>query len=139
MRWDCEVSGCFNIKRRPKTEVFADCFPGRISFGDVDGIVEIGGNVLLLEWKSASNGTLSRGQAIMHERLTTLCPITVFVVVGDPETMVVQEMGAIYHGARVPAEGLTAVTLDGLKARVRAWAKWAVEHPCWPPAVQDGS
>ena len=31
LRWDCERQGCFNLKRRPKIEVFADCFPGRIS------------------------------------------------------------------------------------------------------------
>lgn len=47
LRWDCERRGCFNLKRRPKIEVFAECFPGRINFGDVDGIVEIGGNALL--------------------------------------------------------------------------------------------
>ena len=29
LRWDCERQGCFNLKRRPKIEVFADCFPGR--------------------------------------------------------------------------------------------------------------
>lgn len=41
---DCARHGCFSLKRRPKIELFADCFPGRISFGAVDGIVEIGGN-----------------------------------------------------------------------------------------------
>ena len=43
MRWDCEKSGCFNVKCRPKIEVFAECFPGRINFGDMDGRVELGG------------------------------------------------------------------------------------------------
>ena len=31
MRWDCERDGCFNVLRRPKIEVFADCFPRRIN------------------------------------------------------------------------------------------------------------
>jgi len=48
LRWDCQKRGCFNLKRRPKIEIFAECFPGRINFGDVDGIVEINGNALLL-------------------------------------------------------------------------------------------
>ena len=52
LRWDCLRRGCFNLKRRPKIEVFADCFPGRINFGDVDGIVEISGNALLLDGKA---------------------------------------------------------------------------------------
>jgi hypothetical protein len=43
LRLDCAAQGCFNLKRRSNIELFADCFPGRISFGDVDGIVEIGG------------------------------------------------------------------------------------------------
>jgi len=51
MRWDCEKQGCFNLKKRPKIELFADCFPGAISFGDVDGRVEYKGRFLELEWK----------------------------------------------------------------------------------------
>lgn len=27
MRWDCTTQGCFNLKKRPKVEVFADCLP----------------------------------------------------------------------------------------------------------------
>ena len=49
MRWDCSASGCFNVKRRPKVEQFADALPGRVSFGDVDGIVEINGWFLMIE------------------------------------------------------------------------------------------
>ena len=60
MRWDCDTDGCFNVKRRPKIEMFADCFPRRINFGDVDGLVEIGGRFCLLEWKG-QGGALRRG------------------------------------------------------------------------------
>ena len=35
LRWDCAKRGCFNEKKRPKIEVFAECFPGRISFGKI--------------------------------------------------------------------------------------------------------
>lgn len=51
MQWNCERQGCFNVKKRPKIEMFADCLPRKISFSDIDGIVEINGNLLLLEWK----------------------------------------------------------------------------------------
>ena len=52
MRWDCDRWGCFNRVCRPKIEKFADCFPGRINFGDLVAIVEVSGNTLVLEWKS---------------------------------------------------------------------------------------
>ena len=38
LRWDCQKQGCFNKKKRPKIEEFAECLPGKISFGDIDGI-----------------------------------------------------------------------------------------------------
>lgn len=27
LRYNCETQGCFNIKKRPKIEIFAECFP----------------------------------------------------------------------------------------------------------------
>ena len=48
LRWNCEERGCFNLQKRPKIEVFSACFRGKISFGDVDGIVEISGNFPIL-------------------------------------------------------------------------------------------
>ena len=38
LRWDCATRGCFNQKCRPKIELFAGCFPDRMSFGDVDAM-----------------------------------------------------------------------------------------------------
>jgi len=75
MRWDCRTQGCFNLKKRPKIERFADCLPGRIALTDVDGVTELCGNVLYLEWKSHQG--LGDGQRILFERLTALCPATV--------------------------------------------------------------
>jgi hypothetical protein len=104
LRWDCERHGCFNLKRRPKIEVFADCFPGRISLGDVDGIVEIGGNALLLEWKSEACA-LPTGQRLLYQRLTWSGPVAVMIVVGDAETMTVTATSVFDRGNRYPAEG----------------------------------
>jgi len=55
MRWDCQKQGCFNKKKRPRIEMFAECLPGKIAVGDVDGLVEIKGNFLFLEFKEHSN------------------------------------------------------------------------------------
>lgn len=74
-RWDCRTQGCFNLKKRPKIERFADCLPGRIAFTDVDGVIELCGNFLYLEWKSHQD--LGGGQRILFERLTALCTASV--------------------------------------------------------------
>ena len=83
LRWDCKRQGCFNAVKRPKIEMFAECLPGRGSFGDVDAIAELAGNLLILEWKSHPN--IPTGQRILHEQWTANGPATVFVIVGNGE------------------------------------------------------
>jgi hypothetical protein len=124
MRWDCAKRGCFNIKKRPKIELLADCLPGQIAFGDVDGIVEINGNLLLLEWKEHQR--LSQGQRILFERMTRLCPATVLVVEGDAETMVVNSIRTVRRGR---IEGAESADLDELRRRIRAWSEGALANP----------
>ena len=128
LRWDCERHGCFNLKRRPKIEVFADCFPGRISLGDVDGIVEIGGNALLLEWKSEACA-LPTGQRLLYQRLTWSGPVAVMIVVGDAETMTVTATSVFDRGNRYPAEGYEPADLPLIKTRLAAWSRWAAQNP----------
>lgn len=120
MRWDCFKQGCFNQVRRPKIEIFAECFPGRISFGDIDGIVEINGKALMLEWKS-SDGPLPTGQRIMFERLSKK-DISVFVVFGDAESMEVHKLMQFTNGRQ---GGWENINLDGLKKRISEWAESA--------------
>lgn len=120
LRWDCEKSGCFNRKRRPKIELFADCFPGRINFGDVDGLVEIAGCFALLEWKGAS-GAVSTGQRISFERHTKQHEGNiVFVVEGDAETMEVRRYCCFYRGRQ---SKWRSGDLRVLKNTVRKWAE----------------
>ncbi|HEB09834.1 MAG TPA: hypothetical protein ENI06_01315 [Spirochaetales bacterium] len=119
MRWDCEKRGCFNIKRRPKIEEFAGCFPGQISFGDVDGIVEINGKGLMLEWKT-SNGKLPMGQRIMYERLSKSGLMTIIVIVGNAETMECSEF-AFFHLGRF--HGFKKGDLSKIKEVIKAWVK----------------
>lgn len=124
MRWDCRRQGCFNVCKRPKIDLFADCLPGRIAFSDVDGIVEINGNLLLMEWKE--HQALSTGQRILFERLTRLCPASVLVVEGDAEFMTVSSVRVAWAGEITPPE---QADLDDVRALIRCWAQWARTRP----------
>jgi hypothetical protein len=118
MFWDCKVNGCFNDLHRLKFHVFKDCFPGKISFTDIDGIVEINGLVLMLEWKS-SDSPLPTGQKIMFERLSKK-DICVFVVYGNAENMEVYKLMQYINGT---TRGWENIDLTGLKERISEWAK----------------
>jgi hypothetical protein len=128
LRWDCAKRGCFNLKRRPKIELFADCFPGRMSFGDVDGIVEVAGNALLLEWKSEERD-LPAGQRILFERLTRNSPVSVLIVVGDAETMVIEAVAFFFEGTRSPPEGFHPADLEAVKDHLSTWSTYALTYP----------
>lgn len=121
LRWDCNKQGCFNLKRRPKIEVFADCFPRRINFGDVDGIVEINGKALMLEWKS-QKGNLPIGQKIMYERITGSGDVTVICVIGNAETMACSEYYFFFKGKRQPSK---KANLQDIKERIKKWVMYA--------------
>lgn len=129
LRWDCAKQGCFNQKKRPKIEVFADCLPGKIAIGDVDGLVEIQGNLLFLEFKAHS--VIPRGQQILFKRLTRLAPAVVLVIEADTETMDIFGVSYIYQGQIEPQ---VAMDLDGLRALIQSWATWAQANP----ALKDG-
>lgn len=119
MRWSCASSGCYNETLRPRIEVFAECFPGRIGMSDIDGVVEIAGRFLFLEWK-AQGGSVQTGQRIMFERMTALShKITVIVVAGHPREMTVETV-QVFQGGNASAP--EATDIEGLKARVKAWA-----------------
>lgn len=124
LRWDCEKRGCFNKLKRPKIEVFSDCFPGKINFGDVDAIVEINGKGLVLEWKEGKQN-LKTGQRWMFERLTKTQLITVFVVSGNAETMAVNGLMIYFEGK---TKGWIQASLDDVKQRIKNWVKWINIH-----------
>jgi hypothetical protein len=119
LRWDCEVEGrCFNEVHRPRVEILKDCLPGKISFGDVDSIVQIGRTALILEFKS-SGKELSVGQTIMFESLARHNRITVFVIGGAPRNLEVERM-MVFHGWN--KHPWFDATLDDLRFGVRWWA-----------------
>jgi hypothetical protein len=124
LRWDCEKQGCFNKKKRPKIEIFADSLPGKISFGDIDAISEIRGNFLMLEFKETS--VIPKGQRILFQRLTRLAPFHVMVIEGDIETMTVYGVSYVSEG-RIGRQ--RPMNLQGLKDKIKSWGEWAVKNP----------
>jgi hypothetical protein len=122
MRWNCSENGCFNKKCRPKIEQFAECFPGRINFGDVDGLVEIGGRFLMLEWKSYE-GDIPTGQRISFEHLVATGRFTILIVAGDAETMEVKAMALLQRNS--PKVRWKPATLEDVQDVLRAWASIA--------------
>jgi hypothetical protein len=123
--WDCDVDGCFNIKKRLKFSVFADCFPRKINFGDVDGIVEIGGHGLTLEWKERP-GILKKGQRVLWENLTRGKMLAVIVVAGDAEDMSVTHQAAYWNGKW---RDWRASSIDDLRVSIKKWVAWAEDNP----------
>ena len=124
MRWDCQTQGCFNRKKRPKIEMFADCLPGRIAFSDVDAVAEICGNLLFLEWKDHQG--LGTGQRILFERITALCPATVMIIEGDAEHMTVDSVRLAWRGKLGPCE---SADLESVRKAIRKWSAWALANP----------
>lgn len=131
LRWDCEKQGCFNELRRPKIEIFADCFPGKINFGDVDGLVEINKKGLFLEWKSEKRN-LPTGQRIAHKNLTHGEKLTTICVVGNPETMECTHYGFFFDGKW---HDYRNSSLEEIKSFMRRWVKYTSNnhHPKKPP------
>ena len=122
MRWNCKEKGkCFR-NLCPKLGAFDDCFPGKIGMSDVDGVVELGGRFLFLEWKSPG-GSLTTGQRITFQNLTSLSPdpmkVQVILVSGDPETM---DVFSVQVWSAGKAGDVVECDLEGLKDRMTAWA-----------------
>lgn len=120
MRWQCDRDGCFNQKRRPKIEAFADCFPRCINFGDVDGLVELNCSFCLLEWKG-DGGAVRQGQRLSYVAFTRTPGNVVFVVEGDAESMAVRRYLTFWRGEQCD---WVEASLDDVKKRIRAWAHW---------------
>jgi len=122
LRWNCETDGCFNKLRRPAIELFADCFPGKINFGDVDGLVEINGRLCLLEWKG-QGGSIKTGQRITYQRFTSHPGNAVFVVEGDAKTMAVTRYCKFKLGQQLAWE---SADLEIVKRAIRGWVSQAL-------------
>lgn len=133
LRWNCERSGCYNIKQRPKIEQFADCFPGKIALTDIDATVEINGRFLFMEFKSGMPRELPTGQRIYFERLTFLSrDIMAVIICGDAETMEVRALRVIAFGKMWPWE------ISNKTAFRDRLMKWAEKMAKLPPIHRTG-
>jgi hypothetical protein len=82
MKWNCQVDGCYR-DQLPDWSPFNDCFPRTgIRITDIDGMVEIGGHFLFIEWKRPGS-EVPDGQMKAFQRLTNHPGITVLIVWGD--------------------------------------------------------
>jgi len=102
--------------------VFSECFPGKINFGDIDGIVELNGKALLLEWKSEFK-EIPTGQKIMYERITKSGDLSVIVLIGNAETMNITHSCIFYLGKKIPENGYSFCSLEQAKQRILNWRK----------------
>lgn len=120
MDWDCKVRGCFNEKKRLKFAAFAECFPGKVNFTDVDAIVEKNGHVLMLEWKESPCVMEDTGQGIMFKRISQDFAICVLCVAGDAETMTVTHTASYKDGQW---REWTPSDITSLRHRISKWCK----------------
>lgn len=127
MRWNCDRDGCFNRRHRLKFDTFYDCLPGKTSFSDIDGIAEVGGQILIQEWKS--NDSLRpdspNGQLILAKRMSALSPSTFVFVCGNAENMQCSAVMTVKNGA---AKDWEPCGISQLKERIKAWASRAVRR-----------
>lgn len=124
MRWKCSERGCY-LDYLPDWAILDGCFPRGIKPTDLDGCVELHGNLLFLEWKRPG-APLKTGQRLMFEAATRLGYIAVFVIFGDPLTNTVESLQEI-HGGRVRK---TKPSSNGdLRKRCEQWAQWAEAGP----------
>ena len=124
MLWDFQRQGCFNKKKRPKIEMLSECLPGKIAVSDIDGIIEISGNFLVLEFKEHNH--IPRGQQILFQRMTRNKPFFVLIIEADVETMTVYGVNYVADGKIEPQREMD---LAGLKKAIAEWSEWAQKNP----------
>lgn len=97
--------------------------PGKIRVGDADGLLEIAGNVLLIEAKGP-NAPIPEGQRIMYRRLSRRPGFCVLVVWGEAQQPI--RVRLYLSGDRhrdYPGGGAT------LEKIIRAWVRHALANP----------
>lgn len=128
LRWVCAQQGCYNDLARPKIEVFADCFPGKICMGDLDGFVAINGYTIVMEWKRYPV-KISKGQSIVYTNWARLPGqlITVLCIAGSARTMQVTH-AMQYTG---PHCDWQPRDLSWCKLFFTRWCAWAFLQRAW--------
>jgi hypothetical protein len=94
-------NGCYVDTQTPDWSFTKGAFKNEnIVPSDMDGWVEINGNLLMIEWKR-TGAELPLGQAIAFEKLTRKGQITVIVVYGNPQTSVPESLTVYKNGETI--------------------------------------
>jgi hypothetical protein len=123
-RWDCKAKGCY-YQQLPDWDDLLPCFPRGIAPTDVDGLVEIGSNLLFMEQKGPGvpipdAQRLALQRASRREGVTTLF--------FRPPLRVASDLECLIFG-NGPPDGWQPCSRDQLKDWLRAWAIEADAHP----------
>ena len=81
-------------------------------------------------------GSRPRGQRILFERLTLLCPATVLIVEGDAESMTVNSIRTAWRGTISEPE---EADIDALRTQLRTWSQWAMSNSAISKYQKNGS
>ncbi len=104
IRHNCEHSGCYIKVHTPDWAPFDRALTGKNAIGDIDGITEANGRLLILEWKGIGVDKIDDGQRIMFEKSTKLMAhLTVFVVNGITIPIEARRI-RIYKGGKIIAD-----------------------------------
>ena len=124
IRHNCETHGCYIKKMTPNWGFLDSSFSNRITVGDIDGIVEANGKLLILEWKT-TGAEVPMGQHIMFSKITKKGSIVVVIVIwGDPEETVVTHYQLYVNGIVEKKKEAGGEEIKGICVR---WEKWASE------------
>ena len=98
LRHDCKRDGCYKDAHLPDWGFLDDCFPHRVSVSDIDGVVELDGQVMFLEWKQHTS-KVTAGQVRMYRTLTKLfsgiCVLIIFGPLDEPESIQLYRDGKV--------------------------------------------
>jgi hypothetical protein len=103
-------------------DIYADCFDGNNRLGDIDASIEIGGHLLLIEFKRDKTA-LNKGQILKAIRTAKYCKTTTVFVFG--ETNEPKELIA-FTEENPYGEGFQKTSVEDLKRRLRNWYKRAI-------------
>lgn len=117
----CQVRGCY-IESLPNWDEYIECFPRGIRPTDVDGFVEINGQLLFLEEKQEGKGP-DEGQRRALAALAARDGVTVVYLRPKGEHLEVLVLG---NGS---PKGWQAVTSDQFKDWLRWWCQQAERAP----------
>jgi hypothetical protein len=121
LRHRCDKNGCY-LATLPDWAILRGCCPRGIEPTDVDGLIEIGGHFLLLEWKRPGAG-LTTGQHLTFEALRRTGYFTVLVIWG-----IARQPQEILVFAPQGIRPRRSCDLFGLQEKVSEWADECDSH-----------